>query len=238
MKHYFQKNDTGKLGTKGFYVALGVCLIAIGVAAWTTYDSVINYANPQEQSQSSEPVQNANNTVSGVFAMPQESEVPESKEPEAPSSSEPEQSKAESEVPAKEAAAQPQKFVFPVGSTVLKPFSGDNPVYSKTMKDWRVHAGVDFSAKEGEEVKSIAEGTVKDVYTDEVFGKVVYVVYGEIGAAYCGLKETSVKAGDTVTEGQKVGTVGAVPCESEEDSHFHFAIKQDGKWIDPMTVLK
>ena len=35
--------------TKGFYLALGVCLLAVGVAAWTTYDSVVNFTAQDEE---------------------------------------------------------------------------------------------------------------------------------------------------------------------------------------------
>ncbi|HCW80164.1 MAG TPA: hypothetical protein DG942_03535, partial [Ruminococcaceae bacterium] len=37
---------------KGFYIALGVCLIAVGAAAWTTYSSVSNYTSPKTNVQS------------------------------------------------------------------------------------------------------------------------------------------------------------------------------------------
>ena len=51
--NHYQKNHSSGRSSKGFYIALGVCLIAIGVAAWTTYDSVINYATPEEDVPSS-----------------------------------------------------------------------------------------------------------------------------------------------------------------------------------------
>lgn len=33
--NHYQKNHSSGGASKGFYIALGVCLIAIGVAAWT-----------------------------------------------------------------------------------------------------------------------------------------------------------------------------------------------------------
>ena len=52
--------------TKGFYLALGVCLLAVGVAAWTTYDSVVNFTAQDEELSSQASYQAAEKTVSGV----------------------------------------------------------------------------------------------------------------------------------------------------------------------------
>ena len=42
-----QKRFTeGKAPKSGFYVALAVCLAAVGIAAWSTYDSVTRYLEP------------------------------------------------------------------------------------------------------------------------------------------------------------------------------------------------
>ena len=69
--NHYQKNHSSGGASKGFYIALGVCLIAIGVAAWTTYDSVINYATPEEEPSSSQTTAYpANEAVSGVLEVP------------------------------------------------------------------------------------------------------------------------------------------------------------------------
>lgn len=241
--NHFQKNHSSGGSSKGFYIALGVCLIAIGVAAWTTYDSVINYATPEEESSSSQTAHPANETVSGVLEVPQNS-APVSSEPPVsssqPSSSEAPASKApaSSKEPAVKTATVPQSFSFPIEGKVARPFSVEELIYSETMKDWRAHAGVDFAAAAGDEVKAIADGTVKNAYYDDLFGNVVYIEHGDIGGCYCGLDDMDVKAGDTVKAGQRIGTVGTTPCESADESHFHFAVKKSGKWIDPMTILQ
>ena len=46
MKHY-EKRKTAK-NSKGFYIALSLCLVAVGVAAWTTFDSVNNFTAGEE----------------------------------------------------------------------------------------------------------------------------------------------------------------------------------------------
>lgn len=238
---HIQKNGR-KGSSKGFYIALGVCLIAVGVAAWTTYDSVVNYATPEDKSQS-EPVQStapANNTVSGVYGEPEASSQPEvsSVAPEA-ASSKPAESKPQktSSVPDKPTAAEVTSYSFPVGKTVVQKFSAD-PVYCKTTLDWRAHTGVDLSAEKGEDVKAIANGTVTKTYKDDKYGNIVIITHGSVEAWYCGLDQMKVKAGDKIESGQVIGTVGTVPIEADEESHLHFVTKVNGEYVDPLTILK
>ena len=241
---HIQKN--GKNSSKGFYIALGVCLIAVGIAAWTTYDSVVNYAAPEDETQS-EAVQSetapANNVVSGVYGEPESSKAaPASSEPAAVSS-EPE-SKPESE-PAAEVESEPAKpttaavktYSYPVSKTVVQKFSKD-PVYCKTTLDWRAHTGIDLSADQGAPVKAIADGKVTNAYKDDQYGNTVVISHGDVEAWYCGLDKMNVKTGDSVKAGQEIGTVGIVPIEQEEASHLHFATKVNGEYVDPLTILQ
>lgn len=240
-------NKSKKNNSKGFYIALGVCLIAIGVAAWTTYDSVVNYASPNPTSSSSS-IQQTNQTISGVTvkepvssssisSKPESSSQPVSSRPVV-SSQKPVSSKPTRSQPTKPTTAPVMTFHYPVGSTVTQEYSGESPVYNKTMQDWRVHTGVDISAQQGDVIKAAAYGTVKDVLADDTMGNVVVITHGSIEAYYCGLGQTSVKKGEVVKQGQQIGTLGVVPSESTDAPHLHLAMKKDGKYIDPATVLK
>ena len=53
-----------------------------------------------------------------------------------------------------------------------------------------------------------------------------------------GVADLKVKAGDTVTAGQALGTVGSVSCECTEDSHIHLEVKQGEKYLDPAKVMQ
>jgi murein DD-endopeptidase MepM/ murein hydrolase activator NlpD len=252
---HIQKNGGNKSSSKGFYIALGVCLIAVGVAAWTTYDSVVNYATPEDDESQSETLQStepANNIVSGVYGKPESSSKPASSSQvasssaasssSAVSSSKPESKanqKAKSEAPVsnKPATTNASSYSYPVGKTVLRKFSTD-PIYCKTTLDWRAHTGVDLSAAQGDPVKAIANGTVTKVYKDDKLGNTVIISHGKVEAWYCGLDKMTVKTGDTVESGQEIGTIGIVPNEQEEESHLHFATKINGEYVDPLTILK
>ena len=57
-------------------------------------------------------------------------------------------------------------------------------------------------------------------------------------ARYCVLdKNTAVKAGDTVTRGQTIGTAGEVAMEVNDESHIHLEIIKDGKYVNPDQIL-
>ena len=225
---------------KGFYIALGVCLIAVGAAAWTTYDSVSNYTTPQTKTQSE--AKKTNNTVSGIFVT--ESAKPASSVPASsvkPVSSAPASSAPASSAPAKSAAkqttAETASFSFPVSGSVTQGFS-KKPVFCKTMGDYRAHPGTDLSATAGENVKSAADGVVTKVSNDGLNGNTIVVKHGSVEAWYCGLNKMTVKEKQNVTRGQQIGTVGVDPLESGEGPHLRLIMKQDGQYIDPMSVLK
>lgn len=254
--HY--KRTKKKSSGKGFYVALGICLIAVGVAAWTTYDNVVQYTEVPEDYQETSSAIQTENSVSGVKM---ESEDESSKDETssktegtthdvdlvvsaAPSSSEPEDETEEGNLASEEEAGlvfnvpEEQTFVFPAGNTILKPYSGDELVYSETMKDWRVHNGIDLAANIGDTVHSVGNGTVKEIYTDEMYGNVIVISYGNVDVYYCGLGSTAlVEAGENVIAGQDIGSVNTIPCESIEAPHLHLEMKKDGILIDPSTLL-
>lgn len=249
--HFAKGKKTNGLKGKGFYIALGICLVAIGVAAWTTYDSVMNFLGTDQTestvSGANSKVAPAGQTVSGVTAgVPSQAgtESTASKAGAAVTSSKAQSSSSKTaSTPAKAAQTTPQKeplFMYPVGKTVTKAFSGSNPVYSLTLNDWRTHTGVDLAADQGQVVQSISDGTVKDIYTDPMWGPTLVVSYtGGYEAYYCGLGETAlVKKGDKVEIGKNIGSVGTVPAEIAEAPHLHLGIKKDGKWMDPVPVLE
>jgi murein DD-endopeptidase MepM/ murein hydrolase activator NlpD len=231
---------------KGFYIALGVCLVAIGAAAWTTYDSVVKFQAPTAEESgisagtpSSRTTQQAGTNVSGVKDDRNSSAASSKKEEvsSAPVSSAPEAASSQTSQPAN---TEPTLCIFPVGKTVTKEFSGTDPVYSLTFNDWRVHEGVDLSAAVGDVVRSITGGVVKEVYDDPILGKTIIIEHTPgFEAYYCGLGETTlVNKGDSVKMAQEIGSVKSVPGEIVEETHLHLGVKKDGKWINPLDVLE
>ena len=130
-----------------------------------------------------------------------------------------------------------ETFVYPLTGDVDRAFSL-SPVYDETMEDWRIHKGIDFIAKRGDEVKSIGNGKVIRVISDPAWGYCIDVDYGEFTARYCGMEQgTTVIIDDVVSKGDTIGKVGFIPCESKQESHLHFEIVRGGAWVDPKEVM-
>ena len=51
-----------------------------------------------------------------------------------------------------------------------------------------------------------------------------------------GVNSPAVKPGDTVTVGQKLGTVGTISCECAEEAHIHLEVLQNGQYLDPAKI--
>ena len=127
----------------------------------------------------------------------------------------------------------------PVSGRILNAYSGDELVYNKTLGDWRTHNGIDYAAARGEKVSAPAAGKVTLAGADGSWGPTVAIedASGRLWRI-SGVADLKVKAGDTVTAGQALGTVGSVSCECAEDSHIHLEVKQGEKYLDPAKVMQ
>lgn len=132
------------------------------------------------------------------------------------------------------------KYVFPVSKKIIKDYSDSVAVKSKTMNDWRVHNGVDFSAKAGDAVKAVQSGAVLAIYNSSLWGTIVEVDHGAgVVARYCGLAEKlTVSANDVIEAGQIIGYVGNIPVEAADGTHLHFEITKDGAIADPLSLYE
>ena len=262
-----------KTRRNGFYLALAVCLVAVGIAAWSTYDAVNSYTEPQSSLSQQEGSSSTSSQVQAGISLEEEdgegqgssssrsetSSKP-SDDPEAPQDSSaqetagqvtqetPEPSPAPESQPEQEetqAATAPlyeisQEMIWPIeGGESLNAYSAGAPVYSKTMKDWRIHTGLDVAAENESPVLACANGQVKETYTDSMLGNVILVEHGDYLFYYCGVGENFlVNPGDVVTAGQQLGVVTAVPYEAAEEPHLHLEVRRDGVALDPQAVLE
>ena len=134
-------------------------------------------------------------------------------------------------------AEAPDLYVLPLTNTVQTPFSADAPLYSITMKDWRVHTGVDFAGEEGQTVKAAARGTVSAIEEDPLWGYVITLDHGVgVVSRYCGV-EPAVRVGDKLDVSDAIGQLTTVPCESAQTPHLHFEMSIDGVPVDPVEAI-
>ena len=54
---------------------------------------------------------------------------------------------------------------------------------------------------------------------------------------YGGVGNGAVKAGGRVAQGDAMGVLGSVPCESAGGDDLHLAVKRAGAWIDPLELV-
>lgn len=252
-----------KARRNGFYLALAVCLVAVGIAAWSTFDAVQGYISATEELESSsassrsddpqaqkspapspQPSAGAAKPSAAPTAtpkpkptyVPKPSDPPAAESPE-PADTEPEEPQVPANAPMYEISGE---MICPVsGETIQKAYSAGAPVYSETMKDWRVHAGADFGAQSGEQVLACGNGIVKETYTDSMLGNVIVVEHGDYMFYYCGVgEEFLVQPEDVVSMGQAIGTITAVPEEAAQQPHLHLEVRRDGACMDPRSVLE
>lgn len=134
-------------------------------------------------------------------------------------------------------------YAKPADGYIDREFSLDELLYSPTMGDFRTHNGVDITGDLGSAVRSVANGTVLDVYYDDFYGYTVAISYGDgIVAYYMNLAEAippEITKGASVKTGQVIGGIGeSAVIESADMAHLHFAVMRDGNYIDPGEFLR
>jgi murein DD-endopeptidase MepM/ murein hydrolase activator NlpD len=100
----------------------------------------------------------------------------------------------------------------------------------------RFHAGVDFVAAVGTPVAAAAPGRVVWVGVRTGWGLVVTVAHGGgVRTMYAHLSKASVRLGQRVAVGARVGLVGKTGDAT--GPHLHFEVRLRGAAIDPLSTL-
>ena len=198
---------------RGYYIALILCAAAIGITSYV-------YNTGREP----EAVQTVNTpaSITGQVSLPTRDTTP------------PESTEAQTPTAGKLTAC------MPVEGQVLTPYAMEVLSYNQTTRDWRTHNGIDLAAEPGTAVVSAADGEVYTVYEDEQMGTTVVIRHdGGYTTRYCSLDaEVAVSAGQPVSMGQTIGTVGTTALmENALGSHVHFSVTRDDEPVDPMDFL-
>ena len=205
-------------GGRGFYIALVLCLAAIGVAG---YFVLVQQAKVAEEGKDKPVVRQEE--VEDV----QRAQMPEADPEPVPETLEPEE-------------LLPQ-VCSPLDGTTVTVFSMTELMYDETMADWRTHDGVDIRAEEGDAVKTAAAGTVKEVRYDDLMGVTVVISHADgYETQYSSLQqEPPVEQGKTVEAGDIIGLVGSTAAaEGDVGPHLHFSVSKDGRVVDPQEYVK
>ena len=258
MKRYIAKEKKNVTERVSFYIALSVCIFAVGMAIWSVYDGFDE--EPKSDSSSyfsslkTSPTQAVAQEMTGITEAASAPTLSPTQAPTEMPTESPKRTKGftvyetlppteETELTEELDAMQAvlkvaESLVFPVKSgSVIKPYSED-AVYSKTMQDHRAHTGCDFAACEGENVYAMCDGKVNEISVSELYGVIVEVNSPGFSVYYCGLSnDVKVEKGDSISAGDTIGTVGQIPSESADDPHIHVEIRVGKKLIDPLSVI-
>ena len=133
-------------------------------------------------------------------------------------------------------------FSLPVNGVLSKKHDPALQVYSNTMKDYRVHIGVDIVTEESAPVYAAADGKISRVWEDTLMGYCVAVKHsGDCYTIYKNLAETlpeGISEGASVRSGQLIGTVGdSAMVEIAEEPHLHFEMTVADLSVDPLEYF-
>jgi len=112
-------------------------------------------------------------------------------------------------------------------------------IYFATADSWATHAAVDVWARESQTVYAMAGGTVTFAGMGNLGFMVEIAHPGGVLTRYGSLDSLpAVSTGDRVEQGDPIGRTGeSLSREALEGPHLHLEAEQNGKPIDPMSLL-
>jgi len=134
----------------------------------------------------------------------------------------------------------PAQFTLPLGAPVTplpegKAFGAKRIFNAKPAS--QPHTGGDYATPAGSPVLAAADGTV--VVAQDLFfpGNAVFIDHGNgLVTMYFHLAEIAVKAGQVVTKGHTLGTVGSTGRST--GPHLFFAVRWHNARVDPRFLLE
>lgn len=229
------------LSAKCFYIAVALCLIAVGIAA----KSAINGNSPAPAK--------PDRTQAGLQISPdkQASRPPsassESPMPDTPKGDDDTTVDSQTDTPAVQDSAEPTAaepvatfFVMPLAEgEIIKNYSENELLYSETYRDMRLHRGLDIASSSSKSVTSAGDGRVTEIISDPQYGNVVVIDHGNgVVGRYSSIASTAVSPGDIVNSLTVIGEIDTIPCECVEKPHLHLEFLVGEQYVSPLSVLE
>ncbi len=126
------------------------------------------------------------------------------------------------------------RLLFPVAGSyrVVKDFGRHHhPDLPHVMVD---NPGIDVEVAAGTAARAVFEGIVSAIFRQDGFGNIVMVRHGNYITIYANLGSISVRTGDKVSTGQRIGGVATV------DGHtiLHFEVRNERSKLNPMSWVR
>jgi murein DD-endopeptidase MepM/ murein hydrolase activator NlpD len=131
------------------------------------------------------------------------------------------------ELPAGPTQETSSGFIWPVNGPVTSPFG---------MRWGRMHEGIDIAVPSGTPISASKAGTVAIAAPTGGYGNYTCINHGGgLSTCYAHQSSFAVGVGDSVSQGQVIGSVGCTgSCFGD---HLHFEVRVDGAAVDPMGYL-
>lgn len=241
-----QNKSTKRL--PGFYIALCCCVLAIGIAGFIAQNmesrstnavtTVTETETPMPPStQAAVYVSTPEPTYQAAETATPYTEPPQTAEPVSDAASIPDYAVDNPDIePASVVvqAAESDILADPVsGMTVIYGFSGDTLMYNDVLDDWRTHDGIDIEADIGCSVSAAAAGTVTFAGEGTLGGTVMIDHGNGLITVYSQLGEIIASEGESVSQGDVIGSIGESTGETTKGAHLHYEVHKDGVPVDP-----
>jgi Peptidase family M23 len=127
-------------------------------------------------------------------------------------------------------------WVWPLRGEVITPYSNGNDPYASGQ-----HRGIDIAGETGQPVVAAASGSVRFAGTAGSSGVTVSIrTLDGFDTSYLHLSSASVREGQSVQAGDRIGAVGTSGTRSAERPHLHFGVREAGSrhaYRDPLAFL-
>jgi hypothetical protein len=128
------------------------------------------------------------------------------------------------------------QWVWPLRGEVITPYSNGDDPYAGGR-----HRGIDIAGDVGRPVVAATGGTVRFAGTVGSSGLTVSVrSLDGFDTSYLHLSSASVREGQSVATGDRLGAVGTSGTRSAERPHLHFGVREAGTrhaYRDPLSLL-
>jgi murein DD-endopeptidase MepM/ murein hydrolase activator NlpD len=124
-------------------------------------------------------------------------------------------------------------WVVPASGVVK---SGFGMRFHPILKKRRMHSGVDIANRGGGPIVATKAGTVTYVKNSRTgYGNSVTISHGNYSSFYAHLASFNVRPGQTVAQGQVIGSMGTTGLST--GVHLHFEIRRGNTPLDPATFI-
>jgi Membrane-bound metallopeptidase len=131
-------------------------------------------------------------------------------------------------------------LLWPITGNVIMNYSMDTTILFKTLGQYKCNPAIIISGKVGSDVFCSATGVVTDIDNSDETGLTVTTSIGNgYSLVYGQLKDVTVKVGDNIAEGNKIGKIAKQSRYYDlEGSNLFFEVLQNDKPVNPLLLLR